>query len=98
MAEGKVVIVTGGGKGLGRFIAGTFVDAKAKVVIAEIDGKALDATVAELGAKSKDVLGVQTDVRDERQVANLVDQTIARFGRVDVLINNAAIVTHSHVW
>jgi NAD(P)-dependent dehydrogenase (short-subunit alcohol dehydrogenase family) len=98
MVKDKVVIVTGGGKGLGRYIAGTFVEAEAKVVIAEIDAAALETAVEELKTRSEAVLGVQTDVRDEEQVSRLVAQVIERFGRVDVLVNNAAIVTHSHVW
>src|SRR5438034_7122620 len=98
MVAGKVVIVTGGAKGLGRFIAGTFVDAQAKVVISDIDAAALAVTVKELGARTDDAVAVETDVRDEVQVERMVAQTVERFGRVDVLINNAAIVTHSHVW
>jgi 3-oxoacyl-[acyl-carrier protein] reductase len=98
LVEGKVVIITGGGKGIGRYIANTFVDARAKVVVAEIDASALGRTVGELQARSPDVLGVLTDVRKEEQVQRLVTRTIEHFGRVDVLINNAAIVTHSHLW
>src|SRR5439155_21710721 len=98
MVKDKVVIITGGGKGLGRYIAGTFVDAQAKVVLAEIDRPALDSSIKELGERTRDILGVETDVRDEESVKRMVEQTVERFGRVDVLINNAAIVTHSHVW
>jgi NAD(P)-dependent dehydrogenase (short-subunit alcohol dehydrogenase family) len=98
MIEGKVAIITGGGKGIGRFIAGTFVDAGAKVVIAEIDRDALDRTAADLSARGGEVLAVATDVRDEAQVKSMVEQSMRQFGRIDVLINNAAVVSHSHIW
>ena len=98
MVEGKVVIVTGGGKGIGRHIARTFVDAKAKVILAEIDAPSLARTASELREQGGDVLAVETDVRREDSVRQMVAQTIDRFGRIDVLINNAAIVTHSHLW
>ena len=95
---GKVVIITGGGKGVGRYVAETFVDAGAKVVIAEMDAVALQQAVSELKERGGDVLGVSTDVRDEAQVQAMVAQVMQTYGRIDVLINNAAIVTHSHVW
>ena len=98
MVKDKVVIVTGGGKGIGRYIAGTFVDAEAKVVIAEIDAAALKSTIDDLGTRTKEILGVETDVRDEASVERMVARAVERFGRADVLINNAAIVTHSHIW
>ncbi len=98
MVKDKVVVITGGGKGIGRFIAGTFVEAGAKVVISDIDAAALQQTANELKAKGGEVLAVVADVRDETQVAFMVDQAVAAFGRVDVLINNAALVSHSHLW
>lgn len=98
MVNGKVVIVTGGGKGIGRYVAGTFLDAGAKVVVADFDASSLDEALQALNQKSTEVLGIQADVRDEDQVKKLVSQTVERFGRVDVLINNAAIVSHSHLW
>jgi NAD(P)-dependent dehydrogenase (short-subunit alcohol dehydrogenase family) len=98
LIQDKVVIITGSAKGIGRYTAGTFVDAGAKVVIADVDREALQRTEAELKARGGDVLAVETDVRNEDAVKNLVDLTIERFGRVDVLINNAAIVSHSHLW
>jgi NAD(P)-dependent dehydrogenase (short-subunit alcohol dehydrogenase family) len=98
MADDKVVIVTGGGKGIGRAIARSFVEAGDRVVIPDIDQVSLERTVAELRALGGDVLGMACDVREEAQVKALVSQSIERFGRVDVLINNAAVVSHSHVW
>jgi NAD(P)-dependent dehydrogenase (short-subunit alcohol dehydrogenase family) len=93
----KVVIVTGAAKGIGRFVAGTLLDAGGRVVIADIDVEALSRTAMELAPRG-DLLPVRADVRREADVAALVDETVARFGRVDVLINNAAVVSHSHMW
>jgi len=90
--NGKVVVITGGAMGIGRFVATTFARAGAKVVIADIasmDESAKD--IRELGAE---VLAVKTDVRSEDQVSAMVDGAIRRFGRIDVLLNNAGVVTH----
>jgi NAD(P)-dependent dehydrogenase (short-subunit alcohol dehydrogenase family) len=94
----KVVIVTGGGKGIGRAIAASFVAAGARVVIPDVDVASMQRTVDELRQKGGKVLGIETDVRDEDQVRAMIARTVDEFGRVDVLINNAAIVSHSHVW
>jgi 3-oxoacyl-[acyl-carrier protein] reductase len=93
----KVVLVTGGAKGIGRFAAGTLLDAGAKVVIADVDEDALRQTAADLSPRG-DVLAVTADVRSESDVEAMVKQTVDRFGRIDVLINNAALVSHSHMW
>lgn len=93
----KVVIVTGGAKGIGLFAAGTLLDAGHSVVIADIDAAALQAAEKQLAGRG-DLLELQTDVRSENSVQAMVQQTIDRFGRVDVLINNAALVSHSHMW
>jgi glucose 1-dehydrogenase len=93
MLEGNVVIVTGGGKGIGRHAAMTFAEAKAKVVIADFDKERLQKTAGEL-ARLTDALAVNVDVRNEADVKKMVEQALGRFGRIDVLVNNAAIVPH----
>ena len=90
--EGKVVVITGCASGIGRYVAGTFADAGASVVLADI--APLEATADELRAKDSDVLTVLTDVGEEEQVQALMAQAMDRFGRIDVLVNNAAVVTH----
>src|SRR5437867_8657567 len=92
MLEGQVVIITGSAGGIGRHVAKTFADERASVVVADV--KPLDTISGELAAREVDYLAVPTDVRDENAVRNLVDKTLERFGRIDVLVNNAAIVTH----
>ncbi len=92
MLEGKVVVITGSGGGIGHYVAKTFAHARAKVVVADV--KPLDTVSAELQAMEADYLAIPTDVRDEAAVRNLMERTVERFGRVDVLHNNAAIVPH----
>lgn len=92
MHEGRVVIVTGSGGGIGRWVAKTFAREGAKVVVADI--KPLDTVSEELTELRAEWLAVPTDVRDEPAVRDLVERSVERFGRVDVLVNVAAIVTH----
>ena len=93
MLEGKVVIVTGGAKGIGRHAARTFAQEKAKVVIADVNQEWLQKTANELGHLTE-ALSINVDVRNEDDVKRMVDQAVNRFGRIDVLLNNAAIVPH----
>jgi 3-oxoacyl-[acyl-carrier protein] reductase len=93
MLEGKVVIVTGAGKGIGRHAAKTFADAKATVVIADVNREGAEKTASELGKITK-TLALNVDVRSEDDVKKMVNRVIHRFGRIDVLVNNAAIVPH----
>jgi len=83
---GKVALVTGGGTGIGRATALELARTGAKVAICGRRHEPLEAVQAELG---DDCLAVPTDVREPEQVASLVDQTLQRFGRIDVLVNNA---------
>ena len=88
----KVVIITGSAGGIGRYVAKTFAWEGAKVVTADI--KPLETVADELEEIGVEHLEVPTDVRDEEAVHNMVGKTLDRFGRIDVLINNAAIVSH----
>jgi 3-hydroxybutyrate dehydrogenase len=88
--ENKVAIVTGSASGIGKEIAKTYVREGAKVVIADLNQAAADATAAELGGPSK-ALGVAMDVTNEEQVDAGVARTVKQYGRVDVLVSNAGI-------
>ncbi|HEY6626103.1 MAG TPA: SDR family NAD(P)-dependent oxidoreductase, partial [Ignavibacteriaceae bacterium] len=87
----KVAIITGGGRGIGKAIALGFANQGARIVVAartESEVNLVAEKVRELGRES---LGIVCDISDENQVKNLVDETIKKFKRVDVLINNAGI-------
>jgi 3-oxoacyl-[acyl-carrier protein] reductase len=90
--QGKVVLVTGGSQGIGRYIAHTFAKEGANVAIADIES--MDNVTNELKAMEVETLGVKADVTNEKQVESMVDQVVSRFGRIDVLVNDAAIVPH----
>lgn len=89
--EGRVAIVTGGGHGIGKAYAARLASEGAKIVIAEIDEIAAQAVAQELTAAGYEALGVRTDVSDPASVEKMAAATVARFGRIDVLVNNAAI-------
>jgi NAD(P)-dependent dehydrogenase (short-subunit alcohol dehydrogenase family) len=90
-ATGKVVIVTGASKGLGRAMALGFAEAGADVVVASRKLGPCEAVADEVRAMGRRALAVSCHVGDWDQCAALVDATVAEFGRIDVLINNAGI-------
>jgi len=92
MLDGKVVVITGSARGIGRYVARTLVEAGASVVLADVEP--LGTVTEELTAIEGKVLAVPTDVREESQVSELMARAVDRFGGIDVLVNNAAIVTH----
>jgi 3-oxoacyl-[acyl-carrier protein] reductase len=89
--EGRVAIVTGGGHGIGKAYAMRLASEGAKIVIAEIDEKAARAVAEELEAAGSEAIAVRTDVSDPASVEQLAAAAVERFGRIDVLVNNAAI-------
>lgn len=89
--QGKVAIVTGGAGGLGVAIAQAFLAQGSKVTLVDISADALGTAVATLGATEDDVLTVAADVSKEADVKAYVDATVAKFGTVDVFVNNAGI-------
>lgn len=93
MLEGKVVLVTGSGQGIGKHAATTFAKEKAKVVIADFNADLAKQTAAELSALTE-TAAVHADVRNESSVKQMVGEVIERFGQIDVMMNNAAIVPH----
>ena len=89
--DDKVVVVTGGSKGLGRAMALAFAESGADVVVASRKLPECEAVAAEIRAMGRRALAVSCHVGDWDQCAALIDATVAEFGRVDVLINNAGI-------
>src|SRR4029079_10361669 len=88
----KVVIVTGGAHGIGKSYCRGFSDAGASVLIADIDFAAAEKLAADIdNQKNGQALAVHTDVSNEAATKNMAERALERFGRIDVLINNAAV-------
>lgn len=85
--EGKVAVITGAASGIGREMASVFVEQGANVVIADISDAA-NAAAAELGDAA---LGFRADVSNSSDVAAMLDFAVSRFGRLDILCNNAGV-------
>jgi len=88
---GKVAIVTGGGHGIGKAYALGLAREGAKVVIAEIDGKAAESAAADLKRQGFEAIAVRTDVADRSSVEAMAARAVEAFGQIDILVNNAAI-------
>jgi pyridoxal 4-dehydrogenase len=86
--QDRVAIVTGSAQGIGRAIADKLAAEGAKVVVADIDSSGAAAAAAQIPG----AFAVTVDVSDPDQVTSLIEQTVAHFGTLDVLVNNAAIV------
>ncbi|HUZ10334.1 MAG TPA: SDR family oxidoreductase [Acidimicrobiales bacterium] len=87
--DGRVVIVTGAARGLGRDYARFFAEDGANVVLADVKGT--EGAVAEAGRAGTRCIGVETDVTDRASVEALVGRSRSEFGRLDVLVNNAGL-------
>ena len=88
--EGKIALVTGGSRGIGKAIALTFADAGADVVIASRNLPDLEKVAADITATGRKVLCVPTHTKKVADLENLVQKTMDEFARIDVLVNNAA--------
>lgn len=88
--EGKVAIVTGGSKGIGRAIALAFAEHGADLTIAARGAEALDRTRQEIAATGRRALTVQADIGKDGDIEKIYRETVAQFGGVDILVNNAA--------
>jgi NAD(P)-dependent dehydrogenase (short-subunit alcohol dehydrogenase family) len=107
--SGAVVLVTGAARGMGRDIARRFAGFGAAVVASDVAGHVdalgyetagspdLEATVGEIRSAGAEAHAAAADVRDEEQVAALVDETVERYGRLDILVNNAGVYTGAPV-
>ena len=87
----KVAIITGAGRGIGRTAANLFAEEGARVVLVDIDEQSGKAAAEEICAKGRAAIFIKTDLSNAQQVESMVDQTVARYGRIDVLYNNAGI-------
>jgi NAD(P)-dependent dehydrogenase (short-subunit alcohol dehydrogenase family) len=90
--EGQVAIITGAGRGLGRTHALALAERGAKVVVNELNEADASATVEEIAAAGGEALACGANVADLEQVTSMVATAMARWGRVDILINNAGLL------
>lgn len=95
---GRVGVVTGAARGIGRGTAEAMVAAGMRVVLADLDADRLTTTVAALRDTGAEVTGVPTDVTDPAAVAALADAAVAAYGTVHVVVNNAGICTFGTAW
>jgi 3-oxoacyl-[acyl-carrier protein] reductase len=91
--EGRIAIITGGGKGIGKIYAQEFARAGARVVAADIDGDAALAVADGIVRSNGEALGLKTDVADEASANAMAKAAIDRFGGIDILINNASLMS-----
>ena len=89
--DGRVAIVTGAGHGIGKAYAHRLATEGAKVVIAELDGPAGEAVARDFREQGLQATAIRTDVANEESVQAMARHAIAEFGRIDILVNNAAI-------
>ncbi len=95
---GRLVAITGAANGMGAELARRFAASGADVALFDIDGKNLDTLRAELEAAGTAVWARQGDVADSTQVEAFADEVFSQFGRVDVLFNNAGVISAGLVW
>ena len=93
--KGKVAVVTGGNRGIGRAIAGGFAEAGATVVIAARNEKKSAEAATEIEASGGRAIAVTSDVSDRAQIERMIDTVTSDVGPIDVLVNNAGIGFHA---
>ncbi len=92
--NGKTVIVTGARRGIGKGIALAFAQQGANVVVADVSAADCDAVAQEIAGKGGHAIGVECDVSKRASVESLVQKAVEKFGSLDVMVNNAGVITY----
>lgn len=95
--EGKVAIITGSGRGLGKEAAFLFAEEGAKVVVGDINYESAEEVAAAIGEKGGEAMAVKLDVTDPASIQAMVDRVLEHFGSIDVLVNNAGITADAQL-
>jgi len=89
--ENKVAIITGAGRGLGRAFALRFAEEGAKLLLPDISLERAEGVVKEIRAKGGEAVAMETDISDENATKKMAEKVMQQYGKVDILLNNAAI-------
>jgi 3-oxoacyl-[acyl-carrier protein] reductase len=89
--DGKVAIVTGGGRGLGKVFCLSMAEEGAKVVVADILYQEAEQTAEEIQARDGSAISLKVDVTSEEDTLRMAEETVKQLGRIDILVNNAAM-------
>jgi NAD(P)-dependent dehydrogenase (short-subunit alcohol dehydrogenase family) len=96
--KNKVAVITGAASGIGRGIAERCAQKKMKIVLADVEEKALSLAESKMKAGGADLIAVVTDVSKFEDIKSLAKRTIDAFGKIDLLFNNAGVATGSSIW
>src|SRR5581483_8175956 len=97
LVDGKVALVTGGARGIGRATAELLAAEGARVAVADLNRSGVDEVVSGIEARGGEGLALAADVAQPEQVSALFDAVLARFGRLDILHNNAGIFSKAPI-
>jgi len=93
----QVAIVTGAGQGIGKAAALRLAAAGADVVATDINAASAEDTAAAIATSGRRALAIQADVGSTQEIDRVVSETVARFGKIDVLVNNAGVTRRAHI-
>ncbi|MGH8922346.1 MAG: SDR family NAD(P)-dependent oxidoreductase, partial [Actinomycetes bacterium] len=96
--DGKAVVITGAGRGLGEAYALHAARAGARVVVNDVDGELAEAVAAQIVEQGGRAVASAQSVRDPDQAGGVIDRCLAEFGRIDGLVNNAALNHRARPW